>query len=68
VNLDVVVVFSIGVAAGAIAIYLPWIHVAFKRYVVPCANANCPHHGPDIKRRINDINNDTRNGPTRPNP
>jgi hypothetical protein len=48
------VVFSIGVAAGALALFIPWIGPAYRKYVAPCGRLQCPHHGPDLARRMND--------------
>jgi len=61
-----VFIFSLGVACGALAIYVPWLRVAHRRYVLPCSNANCPHHGADLRRRIEERNERERQGPTRP--
>lgn len=65
-NVADLIVFGLGVSAGAVAVYLPWLHPMFKKYVLNCGKANCPHHGADNTKRMNDINDKTRNGPTRP--
>ena len=58
--------FAFGVAAGAIAVLLPWIQGPLKKYVLNCGKTTCPHHGADNTKRINDVNDHHRNGPTRP--
>lgn len=63
---DALALFFIGVGAGALAIYVPWIHPSFKKYVLNCGKVTCPHHGIDNQKHLNDINDRTRSGPTRP--
>lgn len=48
------IVFSLGVAAGALAVFLPWVGPAYKKYVVNCQRIVCPHHGPLNARRMNE--------------
>jgi hypothetical protein len=64
--METLMAFAFGVAAGALAIYIPWMSYAFKRYVLPCSSAHCPHHRDDNIRRIREANDRERNGPTRP--
>ena len=67
-NLDVLIVFGFGVAAGAIAVYIPWLHSAYRKYVVNCGKTQCPHHGPANRQHLNDQNERERNRkpPARP--
>jgi len=60
------VVFALGAATGSVATFLPWVWSSYKKYVLNCGKATCPHHGEENKKRINDINDSNRNGPTRP--
>jgi hypothetical protein len=59
------IAFAFGAATGT-AILIPWVSDAYRRYVVNCQKAACPHHGSDNTKRMNDINDKQRNGPTRP--
>jgi hypothetical protein len=57
--------YFLGVGTGALAILLPWVQGPYKKYVLNCGKVTCPHHTENAKR-LQDINDKTRNGPTRP--
>ena len=57
--------FMFGVSTGA-ALAALWLRHQFREYVLNCRKVICPHHGPRNVKRINDNNDRTRNGPTRP--
>jgi hypothetical protein len=66
---DTLAIFFMGVGAGALAIYVPWIHHSFQKFVnfAKCPSpAHCPHHKDVWARRVHIDNDRTRNGPTRP--
>lgn len=58
--------FTLGIAAGAVAVFVPWILGPFRKYVLPCSSAHCPHHRDDNIKRIRDANDRERNQPPRP--
>lgn len=55
-----IVVFFIGVSAGALAVFVPWIMEPYRKYVVNCHKTTCPHHGDENKRRLAEANDRER--------